>query len=137
VCYIARYALKKSITTMHNRPKQQQGISAIALLIVIAIIGFGVFVGLQYVPQYIESGSVDSILSSLEKAHDETPFKSKQEIVSRLEKQLYINELEDLKDNISVTRDGDEFVITVDYERELNLLYEKKPMPYKKMLVLK
>jgi len=122
---------------MNNAPRQQQGFSAIALLVLLAIIGMGVFIALQYVPQYIESGSVDSILSSLEKAHDETPFKSKQEIVSRLEKQLYINELEDLKDNISVTRDGDEFVITVDYERELNLLYEKKPMPYKKMLVLK
>jgi hypothetical protein len=122
---------------MNNRARQQLGGSGIVFLIILAIVGVGVFIGLQYVPQYIESGSVDSILSDLEKRHDEIPFKSTQEIKKRIERQLDVNDMSYLKDAIDVIQDGDEFVVTVEYERELNLLYEKKPMPYSKTLVLR
>jgi hypothetical protein len=122
---------------MSNKLRQQQGGAGIVFVIVLAIIGAGVFFALQYVPQYIEAGSVDSILSDLEKTHDEIPFKSTQEIKKRIERQLDVNDMGYLKEVVSVFQDGDEYVITVEYERELNLLYEKKPMPYKKTLVLR
>jgi hypothetical protein len=122
---------------MSNRPTRQHGGSAIMLLIVLAIIGFGVFIALQYVPQYMEAGSVDSMLSNIEQQHRQEPFQNTHEIKERIDKLLYINEVEHLRDVIEVVQDVDEYTITVDYERELNLLYTKKPMPYTKTLVLR
>jgi hypothetical protein len=43
---------------------KQKGASAISVIIVLAIFGYAVFIGLQYIPQSIESGTVDSIKKS-------------------------------------------------------------------------
>jgi hypothetical protein len=42
-----------------NLKSKQKGASAIVLVIVLAIFGFAVYVGLQYIPQRIESGTVE------------------------------------------------------------------------------
>ena len=48
---------------MRNLPAKQQGASAIVTIIVLALLAYGVYLGLQYVPQAIESRSIDSIFS--------------------------------------------------------------------------
>lgn len=122
------------MNTMH---KTQQGVSAIGLIIILAIIGAGAYIGLQYIPQYIECGTVDSILGNIEKAHKETPVSSTKDIQNMIEKQLDINQMDDLRDNITVTQDDETYIVKVSYERELNLIYEKKPMKYEKTLTLR
>lgn len=121
---------------MTKSPRQQLGASPIAILIVLVIIGVGVFFGLQYVPQSMESGTVDKILSNVEKEHEESPFKNTNEIESRISNQLNINEMNDMMANVKITEEGEGFVIKVNYERELNLIYEKKMKPYEKILIL-
>ncbi|MGB5179513.1 MAG: DUF4845 domain-containing protein, partial [Gammaproteobacteria bacterium] len=95
------------------------------------------YIGLQYIPQYIECGTVDSILESLEKANKETPFNSVKDIQDRIGKQLEMNQMDDLRDNFKVTQDGEMYIVRVSYERELNLIYKRKPMKYEKVIPLR
>ena len=122
---------------MNSMYKTQQGASAIALIIFMAIIGAAIYIGLQYVPQYIECGTVDSILSSIEQSHEETPVSSAKKIRSMIERQLDINQMDDLRDSFKVTQDEEIYIVTVSYERELNLIYEKKLMKYEKSITLR
>jgi uncharacterized membrane protein len=122
--------MKTSFTT-------QRGASSIVLIIILALLGAGVYIGLQYLPQYIEAGTVDSILGSVEKAYDKSAVNSVKSIQDMIDKQLNMNQMNDLKDNFKVTQDGEEYLIKVSYERELNLLYEKKPVKYEKTVILR
>lgn len=122
---------------MNALQKQQQGASAIGAIIILALIGAGVFVALQYIPQVIEAGTVDTILGSIETRHKETPFNSTKAIQEAIDRQLDINQAEDLRNNFKVTGKGDTYIIQVNYERDLNLLYEKKTLQHDKSVVLK
>ncbi len=122
---------------MNSIQKTQQGISATGFIIILAILGAGVYIGLQYIPQYIECSTVDSILENLEKTNSETPFSSEKGIRDTIVKQLEMNQMDDLRDSFKVTRDGEMYIVKVSYERELNLIYERKPMKYEKTLTLK
>ena len=122
---------------MHTSQRTQRGASAITLIVILAIIGTGIFIGLQYVKLYIESGTVDSILSSVEKTHEEKPVSSVNNLQSMINKQLDINQMDHLRDNFKVTQDDEIYIVEVNYERELNLIYEKKLMKYEKTLTLK
>lgn len=124
-------------TVMKALRKQQQGASGFAIIIILALLGVGVYVGLQYIPQFIEAGNVDSILDSIESTHKEAPFKSTSAVQNAIGRQLSINRLEDLGNSFKVTENENAFVINVQYERELNLIYEQKKMPYDKSLNLK
>ena len=122
---------------MNSRQKTQRGASAIVVIIILAIIGAGAYIGLQYIPQYIEAGTVDSILDNIERANNRTPVTSTIAIRDMLNKQLNMNQLNDLSDSFKITRVDDEFLIEVSYVRELNLIYKKKPVKYQKTLTLK
>jgi Tfp pilus assembly major pilin PilA len=122
---------------MHTSQRTQRGASAIGLIIILTIIGAGTYIGLQYIPQYIEAGTVDSILSNIEQTHEETPVSSANSIRNMIERQLDINQMDDLRDSFKVTQDEEIYIITVSYERELNLIYEKKPMKYEKTVTLR
>ena len=119
------------------QPGTQRGASAITLIIILALIGAGTFIGLQYIPQYIEAGTVDSILSNIEQVHEETPVTSINSLRNMIEKQLDINQMDDLRDSYKVTQDEEIYMVDVNYERELNLIYEKKLVQYNKSLTLK
>jgi len=122
---------------MNTSQRTQRGASAITLIIILAIIGAGTYIGLQYIPQYIECGTVDSILSNIEKAHEKTPVTSVKNLRSMIDKQLNMNSMDDMQDNFTVTQVDETYIVKVSYERELNLIYEKKPIKYEKSLTLK
>jgi hypothetical protein len=115
---------------------RQQGGSAIGLIIFLAIFAYGVFVGIQYVPQYIESAAVTTILDNVVEKHSKERLDSMSAVQSAIDKQLYINEMGDLKSSFKVKQYRGDFIITVRYERELDLLYEKKLMPFEKTVTL-
>ena len=50
---------------------------------------------------------------------------------------MNINQMEDLRDNFTVMERGDSYVVTVNDERELNLIYEKRTILTSKSLTLK
>jgi cytochrome c-type biogenesis protein CcmE len=121
---------------MYNSQRKQRGASAIGIIITLAIIGVGAYIGFQYLPLYIEAGTVDSILTSIENKDREKPVTSAQQIRGMIEKQLNMNQMEDLADSFKVTQDEEIFIVKVNYERELNLIYEKKLIITDKTLTL-
>jgi len=122
---------------MNNLPAQQRGASAIGTIIMLAILGYGVFIGFQYVPQAIESKSIDSILESVDSASKSGSINSPQAAEEKVISLLQVNEMNDMADAFKVTERDGRITVTFSYERELNLLYKIQPMPYKKIMILK
>lgn len=120
---------------MPNR-QQQRGGSGIGFIIMLAIIAYGVYVGLQYVPQYIESATVGTVLDNVGAIHKEAPFPDVGAVRDAIDKQLYINERNDLLENFTVVPNRGGYLVTVQYQRDLDLLFTKKPIPYEKTLTL-
>ena len=114
----------------------QRGGSAIGLVITLAILGYGVFVGIQYVPQYIESTTVDTILDSLRDIHRKEPFSDTGAIQGAIDNQLYINQMATMKGNFSIIPSRGSYIVTVRYTRELNLLYADKQVRHEKSVTL-
>lgn len=119
-----------------NMQRKQNGASFISLLITVAVLGYGVYVGLQYFPQFIESGTVNSILDNIKKNHRATPYRDTREIMSAIKRQLDMNLMNDMEDKFYITRNVDGYLIEVNYNRELDLYFEKKLMKYEKSLTL-
>ena len=121
---------------MNNIPAQQRGASAIGTIIMLAILGYGVFIGFQYVPQAIESRSIDSILKTVDSANKSGSINSVQAAQEKVISLLQINEMNDMADAFTVTERDGRITVTFSYERELNLLYKIQPMPYEKIIIL-
>ena len=119
-----------------NILKKQKGASAIGIFIMLAIFGYAVFIGLQYIPLVIESGTVDSILDNIEQDNKTTPVQNVNEIKGSIQRKLLVNEMSDMKDMFHVTRKGASYTIMVSYERELNMRYGTKKIQYAKTRVL-
>jgi hypothetical protein len=124
------------IGTMIRISGSQRGASAVGTAILLAIAAYGVYVGIQYVPQMIESSSVGSILNSIEHEHRAEPIRSAQALRAKVDNHLNVNQLNHLKDSFSVREFGNEYIIEVSYERELNLLYETRTVKYENSLTL-
>ena len=122
---------------MKNLPAKQKGASAIVTVIFLALLAYGVYLGIQYVPQAIESRAIDSILTTVNKDHKMDPIRSADEAKSKVAKMLQVNEMNDMAKNVKVKQIAGTITIKVKYERELNLGFKTKPMPYEKTLVLK
>lgn len=118
------------------RNKKQHGGSAISLIITLAILAYGVFLGVQYVPQYIESTTVDTVLNSLADTHRKEPFSDAGDVHAALDNQLYVNQMGDMKGNFSVIPSRGSYIVTARYEREINLLYKRKQIQYEKSVTL-
>jgi hypothetical protein len=124
------------IGTMIRISGSQRGASGVGTVILLAIAAYGVYVGIQYVPQLIESSSVGSILNSIEHEHKAEPIRSAQALRAKVDNHLNINQLNHLKDSFSVREFGNEYIIEVSYERELNLLYETRKIKHENSLTL-
>ena len=122
---------------MNKYPGKQKGASPIFTIIVLALLGYGLYIGIQYVPQLIEAKSIGSILSSIDQNHRTEAITDIGDARTSVIKMLQINEMDDMVENFTVKRVRDNITITFSYDRELNLGYEKKPMHYENVLTLK
>lgn len=122
---------------MNRLKNPQQGASAIATVIVLAILAYAVYIGIQYVPLEIESKAIDSILDTLQTEHKTDPFTDEQDAKTKVINLLQINEMNDMTKSFTVKRVHGALTVNFTYDRELNLGYEKRPMHYEKSLVLK
>jgi hypothetical protein len=114
----------------------QSGSSVFGTTLILAIVCYGIFVGIQYFPQYIESSTVDSVLDSIRSNEQTSPAGSAQAVRNQIDNLLSLNSMQDLEDSFKVTQNGDSFTIDVSYERELNLIFTKKKLLYEKSLTL-
>lgn len=119
---------------MRNLPKRQKGASAIVTIIVLALLAYGVYIGIQYVPQIIESKSVDSILDRVASDQPIDPVSTESAAEAKVIRMLQINEMNDMSKNLKVSRGSGKIIIKFSYDRELNLVFKKHPMHYEKML---
>lgn len=122
---------------MHVMQKREHGASSFTVIVVLALVGAGIYLGLQYIPQLIESGTVDAILSDVKKAHALKPVREVRELDEMIGRSLDVNQLEELRKQFTVTESEDEFIVDVAYARELNLLVTRYPINYKKSLALR
>jgi hypothetical protein len=121
---------------MNKLARQQKGASAISTIITLAVLAFGVFIAIQYVPQAIESKAIDSILENLESSQAADPVSSTQDASAKVVKMLQINEMNDMTDAFTVERRDGRIVVTFSYDRELNLGYKIQPIHYENTVSL-
>jgi len=122
---------------MSNGARQQRGRSTLVTLIYLALMGFGIYLAVQYVPQFIESRSVQSILDSMQDAQRLDPVESEGAAREKVVRLLQINEMNDMTNDFKVTRIRDGVEIRFSYDRDLNLLYKTKPIHYEMSVQLK
>lgn len=118
------------------RPARQFGKSMIGNLIVLALIAIGIWVGIQYIPQRIEAGTVRTILDQVQQRHSATPIQDDRDLWAIINNHLHINEMRDMKNNFKARWDQGTVTVTVDYERDLNLLFTTRTIEYHEELVL-
>ena len=121
---------------MNKRPGQQKGASTIGTIITIAALGYGAYIGVQYVPQAIESNSISSILNNMKDSQISNPVTSKQAATAKVIKLLQINEMNDMTDSFVVERLDNKIMVRFSYDRELNLGYKIQPIHYEKSVSL-
>jgi len=121
---------------MNGLPAQQKGASAIAAIIVLLILAYGVYVGIQYAPQFMESKTIDSILKKIDDDNRNDPIDNTQAAESTLVNLLQFNDLEFNSDNYTVEQRDNRITIEFTYDRKLDLIYKVLPMHYEKKLVL-
>jgi hypothetical protein len=102
----------------------------------LALLAFGVFLGIQYVPQLIESKSLDSMLASIESQNSSQKYESSQQVEQAIKSILNLNQMDDMIQHIKVRQSMQRISVEVNYERELDLLYETKILNYSKTLDL-
>lgn len=122
---------------MNRLRQRQRGASAVGTIMLLAIVAYGVFVGIQYVPQLIESGSVHSVLNSIEAAHHSDPARSAQAVRALVDNHLSLNQMNHLKNSFNVREFANDYVIEVSYERDLDLFFTKKVITYESSLTLR
>ena len=121
---------------MTKLPARQKGASAIVNIIILVVLGFAAYVGIQYVPQMLESKSIDSILKTMENDQRTDRITTAMDAETKLVSLLQINEMNDMMDSFTVGKSDGGIVIAFSYDRELNLIYKKQPMKYRKKMRL-
>ena len=105
-------------------------------LIVIAILAYGVFVGIQYIPQWMEARSVDSILDSVQETYSTSRAGSEQDITAQVIRMLQVNEMNEMTGKFEVARSGSGYSITFRWERQLNLGFETRTIQFERSIFL-
>ena len=101
---------------MKASPKNQQGLTFISLVFVLALIAFFVLLGLKIGPIYLNHSKVVSALAEIEKTPD-IEEQSEAEIRDSLSKRFNINYVDDVtQDDIKVTRHNDYLKVAIEYE---------------------
>ena len=121
---------------MNRFPGKQKGTSVIGLIITLVIVGYGLYVGLQYVPQLIESRSIDSILDNIETGQKSNPVANADDAKSKVIKMLQINEMNHMTDGFTVMEYEGTVTVKFSYDRNLNLGYKTKQIRYEKSVIL-
>ena len=115
----------------------QAGGSAFGTILTLLVLGYGVFVGIQWVPHLIESKSIDSVLDSLQEGQQGNPASSTHEVRERLDYLLNVNEMDDMAKQFTVRQDRGSIIVEIEYERTLNLIFEERPFKYRKSKTLR
>jgi hypothetical protein len=97
--------------------RRDAGITAIAILIILVLIGFAIFIVFRAAPVYIEAYNVSNALQGLQKDL-EIRSKSVPEIREQLKRAFEVNDVSsvDLKNDVEITKNGQQISVMIDYE---------------------
>ena len=97
--------------------RNQQGLTAISWLVIIAVAGFFIMIGLKLVPISLQHMSIQSVIEGL----NDDPLvrgKGSREVRDMIYKRFKINGIYDFpKEELSVKKKGNEVFVDVTYER--------------------
>lgn len=121
---------------MYQLPRRQRGASALLNIVLLALAAYGIYIGIQYVPIYMEARSMDSVFESLQAAHRTSPITSAGEAQDRVAANLNVNSMDHMGADFQVANRNGNIVVSAQYERELNLVYRKHIIRYQNSLTL-
>ena len=107
-----------------HRAKNQAGLTAIGLILILIPIGLAVYIVMRAAPVYIEAFSVGDVLNSLKKELD-LREKSPEEIRTMIRKRLEVNNISsvDIKDDVKIQKTVNDVTVTIDYEARVPLFW--------------
>ena len=101
--------------------RNQAGLTAIGIMLILIPIGFVAFLIVKAVPAYIEAYSVGDAINSLKKDID-LKDKSKEDIYKMIQKRFEVNDIHSVtKDDVKIQKTPTEVSVTVDYEARIPL----------------
>src|SRR5712691_1033225 len=105
------------------RMKNQAGLTAIGLILILIPVGLAVYIILRAAPTYIEALSVGDVVNSLKKELD-LKEKSREEIYTMIKKRLDVNNITSVdKDDIKIQKTVNDVTVTIDYEARVPLFW--------------
>jgi Domain of unknown function (DUF4845) len=107
-----------------HRVKNQAGLTAIGLILILIPAGLAVYIVMRAAPAYIEALSVGDVVNSLKKEPD-LKEKSREEISKIIQKRLYeINNVSSVdKSDIKIQKTVSDVTVTIDYEARVPLFW--------------
>ena len=106
-----------------HRAKNQAGLTAIGLILILIPVGLAVYIILKAAPAYIEAFSVGDVVNSLRKELD-LKEKSREEIYTTIKKRLDVNNISSVdKDDIKIQKTVNDVTVTIDYETRVPLFW--------------
>lgn len=101
---------------MNLSPKRQQGLTLIAIALILGLIAFFVLLILKIAPIYIDHSKVVNALAAIEATND-IQHKSEHEVRTSLDKRFNMNYVYDVTQNdIKVTKHGNYLKVEIEYE---------------------
>jgi hypothetical protein len=106
-----------------HRVKNQAGLTAIGLILILIPVGLAVYIVMRVAPAYIEALSVGDVVNSLKKELD-LKEKSREEIYTMIKKRLDVNNISSVdKDDIKIQKSVNDVTVTIDYEARVPLFW--------------
>jgi hypothetical protein len=134
---VVHFCAAGEIAMVNKTHHNQRGASTLGTVILLGVVGYAVFIGLQYIPQKIEDMAVDSVLGGVEDIRQQNPSGSVHDVEASIDKLLSTNSREHLRSNFKVYRGGNGIEVTFSREWTLNLIYTEQAMKHEKTLVLR
>lgn len=97
-------------------PKHQRGMGLWGIVFILFLIGFTAFTTLKLFPVYMEDFAIESSLNSIEQ-DAAAEYRGIRAVKEAVQKRLGVNNVKVLNsDDINVVRDGEFYLIDIDYE---------------------
>jgi hypothetical protein len=104
-----------------HKVKNQIGLTAIGLILILIPVGLAVYIVLRVAPVYIEALSVGDAINSLKKELD-VKEKSRDEIYTMIKKRLEVNNISSVeKEDVKIQKTVNDVTVTIDYEARVPL----------------
>ncbi len=98
--------------------RQQRGITALGLLILLAFVGLFVFAGIRLVPVYLEHMKIESVMTGVEKEFDGNG-PSQRAIMNYIEKRFDVESVNVISvRDVKIRRNGDAYDVVASYSNK-------------------